>query len=118
MASKRPLSSQESALIRRILEGASFEGDSSLDAQVETTWVTGGLPTLLDLEVVGSEPAAGLPDGPIPVRAFVEGPSGSVDGEVMVWVKDGYLSGLEFAWVTDEAPDRMPSPDQVRLHTA
>jgi hypothetical protein len=115
MVDARELTPQERALIRRVLEAAAFEGASRLMAQVDAAGVTGGLTTLLDLEVGPAAPAADVADGPIPVRALVEGPQGSIEGEILIWVRDGYLSGLEFAWVSDEAPDAMPSPDQVKV---
>ena len=41
------------------------------------------------------------PDGPLPVRAFVNKDSG-YQGEIIVWITDGRISGLEHAWVTDD----------------
>jgi hypothetical protein len=110
----RDLAPNERALLSYLLQ-ASFPGAQELAAQVEGTKVVGGLPTLLDLAAPRTAPIAALADGPIPVRAYVEAQGGQVEGELLVWVKDGYLSGLEFAWYTDEAPSEMPSPDRVRI---
>lgn len=74
----------------------------------------GGIPTLLELRVEASAPAAKCNDGPIPVRALVEGSDEEIEGEVLLWVRDGYLSGLEFAWFTDDAPTRMPTAESIR----
>jgi hypothetical protein len=79
------------------------------------TSLAGGLPTLMDLEVPRPVAAAHVPDGPAPVRAFVEAPNGEAEGEIIVWLKKGYLDGLEFAWYTDISPSEMPSPDRIRM---
>jgi hypothetical protein len=76
--------------------------------------VTGGLATLLDLAVDGFHRASS-PNGPVPVRALAEGPAGEPLGEIVVWVKNGFLPGLEYAWVTDDEPTAMPSVTSVRL---
>jgi hypothetical protein len=31
-----------------------------------------------------------------------------------VWVKDGYLSSLEYSWVTHDMPTEYPTVDQLR----
>ena len=31
-----------------------------------------------------------------------------------MWVKDGYLSALEHAWVTEEMPQEFPSVERLR----
>ena len=54
-------------------------------------------------------------DGPLSVAALVVDPSEQPLGEITVWVKGGYLSGLEYSWFTDVMPTRYPSPDQLRL---
>jgi hypothetical protein len=111
----RELSTTERALLMRLLADASFSGAEQLATQVATARVTGGLPTLLDLEVPRVASPADIADGPVPVRAFVEASAGDVEGEILVWVTDGYLSGLEVAWYTDAPPPGMPSPDRLRV---
>jgi hypothetical protein len=34
---------------------------------------------------------------------------------VIIWVRDGYLAGLEYAWWCDPAPSEMPDADRVRM---
>jgi hypothetical protein len=114
-AQPRPLTPKERALLDLLLSQKSFPGAQELAAQIEHARVVGGLATLLDLEVLPTAVIANCDDGPIPVRAFVESPDGEVQGEVLVWVKGGYLSGIEFAWYTDEAPSELPSPDCLRV---
>lgn len=36
-------------------------------------------------------------------------------GEVLVWVGGGYLSAIEYAWVTDKTPDRLPDVSAMKL---
>jgi hypothetical protein len=109
---ERELTPSERALLLLILENASFEGAQELRAQIPSTTITGGVDTFFDLEVRGPAPVSSCEDGPIPMRAFVKRHEG---GEVLVWVKDGYLSGLEHAWVSDEAPTGMPPPGDIRI---
>jgi hypothetical protein len=111
----RELSDGERALLVHLLRSATFSGAEQLAAQVVAARVTGGLPTLLDLEVARTVPPSAVTDGPAPLRAYVETSQGDVEGEVLVWVNDGYLSGLEFAWYTDQSPGRMPPPERVRV---
>jgi hypothetical protein len=103
------------ALLRLLLQGAVFDGARELAEQIDAAKVVGGIPTLLDLEVTRSVAAAPAQDGVIPVRAFVHALKGEVEGEVMVWLTDGYLSGLEYARYSDEAPTSMPPPARVRV---
>jgi hypothetical protein len=48
-------------------------------------------------------------------RAEVRGPAGEYLGEVLVWIGGGYLSAIEYAWVTDETPDRLPGVSTMNL---
>jgi hypothetical protein len=111
----RDLTPKERALLTFLLSRGSFPGVRELAAQVEGTRVVGGLATLLDLDAPRTALIAARDNGPIPMRAYVENQDGDVEGEVLVWVRDGYLSGLEFAWYTNEAPSEMPDPDRVRV---
>jgi hypothetical protein len=110
----RNLTPDERELLLRILGDVPFEGAPELRTQVARANVVGGIPTLLELRVARSVPAAKCEDGPIPVRALIAGPNEEIEGEVLVWVTDGYLSGLEFAWFTDDAPTQMPNAERVR----
>ena len=48
------------------------------------------------------------------MRTFVTGECGETIGEILVWVEQGYLSGLELAWFTDEPLVEWPTPKQVQ----
>ncbi len=111
----RDLNANERELIELLARCATVPAAKELVDQIACTRVVGGIPTLLDLQVSRSARSAAVKDGVIPVRAFVEDPDGETIGEVIVWVKDGYLSGLEYAWFTDEPPSAMPAKETIRL---
>jgi hypothetical protein len=111
----RNLSSNEKALLARVVAEVEARGASNLAAQVNEATVIGGLPTLVDLDVPRTLPSASIQDGPLPVRALVDAANGQVAGELLVWVRGGYLSGLEFAWYTNDAPTAMPPLERVRI---
>jgi hypothetical protein len=111
----RNLTASERGLLDFILAKAKFPGASALAAQVASAIVVGGLPTLLDLQVMGEVGRADLPDGPIPMRAIVVAPDGEPEGGILVWVTGGYLSAIEFAWYTDETPSELPGADRIRM---
>jgi hypothetical protein len=107
----RALSERETRLLLKITR-AIPDGETLID-QVEHAQVTDdSTPTFLHLQVQDSRVTSHLPDGPVQGR-FPVTRNGEIEGELMVWVKGGWLSGLEFAWVTDVAPSEMPSPDDV-----
>jgi hypothetical protein len=97
------------------LEAGVFDGVAALREQAAQTKVVGGLATFLELAVAGSAPVSSCGDGPIPVRALVFGSADEITGELLVWVKEGYLSGFEHAWFTDKPPSEIPSPARVRV---
>ena len=111
----RPLGANEHDVLLKVLDARTFEGCAELRAQVSAAVVVGGPPTFLKLDVGPEAPVARRADGPIPVRAFVDTPGGEPVGELLVWVTSGRLSALEFAWVTDEQPTSLPTPDVVQF---
>jgi hypothetical protein len=66
-------------------------------------------------EACGAVQALEVADGELPAGSEVRDPAGAHVGEVIVWVKDGYLSALEYAWVTDEPPRRLPDVARMKL---
>jgi hypothetical protein len=102
-------------LLASVLRDASFAGRDDLLRQVAGVRVTGGPVTMLDLTVADVPPCTSCPDGPVPLSAIVNDKGGEPMGELLVWVKDGYLSGLEFAWWGDTPPHRLPALSQVRV---
>jgi hypothetical protein len=115
----RDLTLNERALLEWLLSDPQIPDADALRAQIPFTKVVAGvpnLPTYLHLEVVDAPPAA-CPDGVLPGDAVVESADGEATGFLMVWVKSGYLSFVEHAWVTDEMPAELPSVDRLRPST-
>jgi hypothetical protein len=109
----RPLTIRESDTIRRVLDTAVFEGARELLAQIPHVQVVGGKPTWLDVRVPESAPPSPFRDGCVPVRAFVG--VDEPDGELLLWVTDGRLSTIEYAWFTDDEPTEFPRAELVRV---
>jgi hypothetical protein len=100
------------------LLAADFPGARQLRAQVtevtvERPW--GAESPSLDLTVPSWVPTAPVSDGLLPVAGTVRDDSGDVVGELLVWVSDGRLSALEYAWYGDTAPTDLPDPARVTV---
>jgi hypothetical protein len=112
----RSVSPEEAAVVTAIISGSGRPGVRTfIDdlvgavamASSKTDWI-------LDIKTPNAGPGADLPNGPFPGRAFV--PSNEdYRGEIIVWVENGHLSGLEYAWITDEPPARWPRPDEIEI---
>lgn len=102
------------ALITAILR-AEVPGLEELREQARSVIPTGGSPTHLELAVAASAPRSPLRDGPIPVRTLVETDSGEAEGELILWVSDGRLASLEYAWYTDNPPSTLPPVRNIRI---
>ena len=108
----RALSRTERALILKLV--GVVENGQQLAKQVDHVRVCeDSTPTFLRLNVKDAQ-AANVPDGIVPGR-FPVTRNDELLGELMLWVTDGWLSGLEFAWVTDSAPAHMPDADEVQI---
>lgn len=114
-ANSRALTEQVRELLRHVLGEAEFPGSDALLQQASSVNVVGGPVTMLDLRVTRPTSASAFTDGPIPLSIMVLDPAGVVLGELLIWVNDGYLSSLEFAWWSDDPPDRLPALDRVRM---
>lgn len=109
----RPLTEKEESLLRRII--GAIKGADILRHQVSSVRVRDdSTPTFLQFVVDNGPRAETFTDGPAPGR-FAVRQAHDVVGEVLVWVKGGRLSALEYAWVTDAAPEGMPDPEDVDL---
>ncbi|MDQ2637676.1 MAG: hypothetical protein M3Y83_12450 [Actinomycetota bacterium] len=82
--------------------------------QAELARVVRYLPTMIDVAVPEDCQSVAIPDGPAPGRALIYSDD-IATGEVLVWVRDGRLIGLEQAWYTDDPPNSWPSADRVRV---
>ena len=80
--------------------------DSAM-ASHSTEWV---------LNVAAAGGSSGLPSGPFPARTLIKSSAG-YHGEIIVWITDGLVSGLEYAWIGDKPPmagDRLHSSARPR----
>jgi hypothetical protein len=110
----RSLGGREKEVARWIVNAAPIPDAAILINQLDSATVEpGDSRTFIDLAVPHSAPRSGADDGPLPGRTLVHDQAGQVLGEVMLWIRDGYLSALEFAWYTDDPPTEWPSPEQL-----
>lgn len=114
----RPLDPHERAVLQHLLS-APIEGADKLRQQVEhARVVTGadrGSPPSIDLTVADTAPQVSLRNGPLPLRAEVTDEAGEYLGELLLWVEDHRLASLEYAWVTDAPPSRLPDVASIRV---
>jgi hypothetical protein len=107
----RPLTANETAVLLTIVRAVGGSTGDALAAQIRAATVAGGIPTLLDLAGPTGTERASIDDGVLPVRAFVSEPQ----GEILVWMSDGYVDGLEFVWTSDSAPTEMPPAEALTI---
>jgi hypothetical protein len=108
----RQMSAEEVAVLTAVVSArpelrALLDGLAGAFVRHSADWI-------LDVRARSDAPAVAVPDGPLTVRAFVPHRAG-YRGEVLVWVEGGRLSGLEYAWVTDNPPTRWPRPDEIEV---
>jgi hypothetical protein len=110
------LDEQARRLVRAVLAAEEFPGQRELLTQVDGLRVVGGPVTMLDLAVDGDFPRSPVDRNPVRNDvAWVYDEEGTPIGMLLVWTEDGYLSGLEYGWVTDEPPTTLPTVEQVRF---
>ena len=109
------LSDRVRGLLGAVLQQADFPGSEALAEQASSVSVAGGPITMLELRSSHTTPASAFEEGPIPLSMMVSNPAGDLIGELLVWVERGYLSGLEFAWWTEDAPSELPDSDRVMV---
>lgn len=115
---RRPLTDLEAAVISRML-AADRAGSAEYRAQlsyseVVSTWGAGS--PSVDIEVrPGPAPAGGDATDGIVASGAVTDSAGRPIGEVILWAAAGRLSGIEYAWYTDERPTQLPEPDRIDL---
>jgi hypothetical protein len=110
-----PVAGQVRRVLACILRRAIFPGRVELLQQVENVDVVDGPITMLNLRVTGDALRSPCSDGPVPLSAMVTDADGIATGELLIWIKDGYLSALEFAWWTDDPPENLPSIDRIHV---
>ena len=101
--------------MRAIVSAPGVADGELLLRHLDGALVRNSAPWILDVKVTTPDTSsANTPDGPLPARAFVSD-QGSYQGEIIVWITAGRVSGLEFAWVSDEPPTRWPRPDLAQF---
>lgn len=113
----RSLTDLEAGVIAKLLS-AGRAGSAEYLAQIPfsrvvSTWGAGS--PSVDVEVrSGVDPAAGSANG-IFAEGGVTDRAGTSVGEVILWVEGGWLSGIEYAWYTDERPRSLPDPARIEV---
>lgn len=103
---------------RRVLEAVEeLLGISvaTISAQFVDDNVVSCSPTMIDFRADGSLTPLPLPDGPLPGRVVVVDERESPIGEILIWMRDGVLAGMEQAWYTDSPPVSWPKETSLRL---
>ena len=110
---RRALATTEYEICRKTLEAF---GDTNLMGQLEhTEAVVGRLPMHIDLVVHPGQPRSARHNGPLPINTSVVSDAGTEYGEILIWISDGYLSGIEHPWWSDEIPVAWPAPTNVKI---
>jgi hypothetical protein len=109
-----PSTSTARAIVRRLLQLQDFAGRDELLAQVDGVEYEDGPLTMMRLRVSREFPASHDVRSPVPNHPVVVGDDGEVIGMMLLWLDDsGYIDCLEYGWVTDEIPTRLPDPSSV-----
>jgi hypothetical protein len=110
----RDASPEEIAVVTAIVSTSAAPDSQALIDELDGALVSHSTPWILDIKPKPGGPGVDLPNGPFPARAYVPSKS-AYQGEIIVWIADGHLSGLEYAWVTDDPPTRWPRPDELEV---
>lgn len=111
----RPIAPHESATVRAIVSAPSIADGDLLLRDLKGAFVRNSAAWILDVKAMTSDtPGAGIPDRPFPLRAFVSN-KGSYQGEIIVWITAGRVSGLEIAWVSDAPSYGWPQPEEMDI---
>ncbi|MDQ2630209.1 MAG: hypothetical protein M3Y75_04420 [Actinomycetota bacterium] len=113
----RPLSPEESATIRVLLEHEDFPGRDELLGQIPTARVVGrcGCGCATVELAVDRSPAEEALQEPIPTEATVLDEDGGGIGGMLLFVKDGCLNQLEVYSYEDEPIKSLPSLDRLSI---
>lgn len=114
----RPMDDQERSVIAHML-AVSFNGAAELReqlavARVARDWKPEGSASF-DISIPADARTAQISDGVAPVNAYVTDEEGIYLGELILWIANGKLAGLEYAWVTATPPSRLPQVSLIRV---
>lgn len=110
----RSISPEVAATITSIIAESGLPGAHNLLADLPEALMSPQTEWILDIKTPASSVATEFSDGPFPARAFVPS-SAEYHGEVIVWISDGHVSGIECAWITDTMPTRWPRSDEMEI---
>jgi hypothetical protein len=109
---------QERSVIAHLL-AVPFNGGSELREQLAVARVVGDWKpegsASFDISVPVDAGTAQISDGVAPVNAYVTNEEGAYLGELILWIANGKLAALEYAWVTDTPPSRLPQVSQIQV---
>jgi hypothetical protein len=108
------MSPEEADVIRSVLSQADIRGSGPLVADLDGALVANETTWILDIKVSNNGEGVDLPNGPFPAQAFVPN-SEEYQGEVIIWIADRHISGLEYAWVSVDPPTRWPRADEMEI---
>lgn len=112
----RALTKPEADLVRWLLR-PDFPGVAALRKQIPKTRALGSWhPDWISLNLTVAKDAipSEFAEGPVPGEVWAYDAEGHATGTVLLWVSDGFLSAIEFGWVTDEPPTALPTCDALR----
>ena len=111
--SQRALTEDEAAILTAFVWRTEVPGCQQIVEKLDGARVRQSAPWILDIELTAG-PRIDVPDGPLPGRAYVPSEA-AYQGEIIVWIADGHVCGLEYAWATDAPPSRWPHPDEMEI---
>jgi hypothetical protein len=110
----RAMSPEEASVIATIVSASGVFGGQRLIDELDGAVVSHSTRWIVDVKPATDRPGADLANGPFPAHAYVPS-SADYRGEIIIWIKDGHLDGLEYAWVSHEPPTRWPRPDEMEV---
>lgn len=103
-------------LIAHIASALGVHGRVLMEQASEATIVACS-PTMIDVRVTDDASPVKLADGPVPGR-FLVMHQGTPSGEILIWIENERLIGIEQAWYGDVVPTTWPAPTDVTLNAA
>jgi hypothetical protein len=111
----RPLTQREREVIEALLPAGAFPDVETYRAQLEHVSVVGGARADLHLDVDPGARRASFQESPLPIEGVAPGPDRADEFGLMLWAKDGALSGVEMYWTGDTVPEELPEAHQLKL---
>lgn len=107
----------EQKIIKAILN-QEFPGAAELRTQIDhvkvvAQWAEDSPSVDLKVEA-GTATPSGI-SGVVPVDADVSDDTGTPIGEILLWVTNGFLSGIEYAWYGNEPPTILPEEKNISV---